>query len=303
MIRQALPDEKALIYSMWKDAFSFDDNGSIDHYFQAYYRDHQSYVLIESGVIVCSLQTREKKMELHGKVIRVNYIVGIVTLAEHRHKGYMRQLLDAVLEESRHHYLITVLQAYEPRIYEPFGFENVMDVKETTLEGTDLAFRNSVGVSMNIKAADLKQCYDRFTRYFTGYFKRSEEEFKTLVEGFYAEGGEVIGYLKDNVLEGYAFISKHEQVTRYDELCYMSSDALLRLASFGLQQSKQVILVTSPQEKIKRVFPHAVSKKRPFMMARINNPVLFESLYHVRIISAYSAFRASPLPLFNRDYQ
>lgn len=303
MIRQAKPEEKAMIYTLWKSAFAFDDNGSIDHYFARYYQDKQSYVLEENGVLVCSLQTREKVMNLYGNKLLVNYIVGVVTVEEYRRKGYMKQLLDAVLEEASHHYLITVLQAYNPSVYEPFGFETVIENKETLIRSDDLLRKNSVGVTLNAKPSEIMDCYQKFTRYFTGYFERSLEDFEIMIEGIRAEGGQILSYYQDGELKGYGFVFNDGEQTRLDEVCYLDSTALLKLVSAAAHPNKDLILVTSTKEKIRKVFPDAKSAKKPFMMAKINNAQLFEDLYHVKIISGYSAFNAFSLPLFNRDYQ
>lgn len=302
MIRQARPEEKGIIYKLWKEAFSFDDNGSIDYYFDHYYQESESIVLEAQGVIVASLQSRVKTLMLFGNALQVNYIVGVVTAEPYRRQGYMKKLLSAVLADSEKHYLFTVLQAYQPKVYESFGFETVIENKETLVTRSMLAKVNATGVSYNVKAEDALALYQKFTTHFTGYFLRTQEEMERLIEGVRAEGGEVLGVYQQQELVAYGFALKDSHGLRLDEVCYGDSNALLKLISYGLQQNEQVTFVSSTQEKVQKIIPQSHPKKVPFMMARVNQPHLFEKLYHVRIISSYSAFNAFSIPLFNRDY-
>ena len=63
------------------------------------------------------------------------------------------------------------------------------------------------------------------------------------------------------------------------------------------------MLNATTSEKIHKLFPHATKTEQPFLMARINDKELFERLYGLKILSAYSGFNVSAKPLFNRDFQ
>lgn len=303
MIRQAQDKDKGEIYRQWKTAFRDDDGGSIDFFFDYLYRNEDSVVLEEHQKIVTSLQSRPKVLRLFGNNIAVNYLVGVVTLPEFRRQGYMDQLMNAVLAESEHQYLMTVLQAYNPKVYEKYGFETVIETQESKIRASMLPVIDDYGVKEVRDPFALKACYDRFTQYFTGYFVRTIDDFNSLIESVDAEGGKIIGLYDEDDLVAYSFIYFNDAGARLDELCYDKASSLLRLISYGLRRTGEVTCVTSTSERLNRVIPGIESIRKPWLMARVNDTAHFDQLYHIKIISAYSAFNAFSIPLFNHDYQ
>lgn len=303
MIRQAKAHEKKEIHRLWQDAFSNDDNGSVDSYFDNYYRDQDSFVLVKDDEIVSTLQVRNKTLSLFDKNIRCSYIGGVLTREKYQRQGYMKQLLDHVLDEISTRDLITVLRAYDSSIYEPFGFQNVIDSCEYYINSSLVPDLGIDGIVLDPKSKDLLAVYDKFTKYFTGHFIRTEYDFDIMKKDIKAQRGSLIGYAQKGELLGYAIIEKQGSKIEILECCYDKSGTMLKLLSFVANSVSSVVLHTSSSERVNLLFPEAKMVKKPFLMARINDKQLIERLYNFRIISAYSAFHAFGRPLLNHDYQ
>lgn len=303
MIELAKPEEKEIIHRMWKQAFHHDDGGSIDSYFRHYYDPQESYVYRKDGEIVVSGQIRSKILSLHDKNIRVSYIVGLLTAPKYQGQGHMKRFMKEVLNQVSQKDLITVLMAYEPKVYDSLGFETVIETYEYNINTQWIYDFGVEGITLSPNSSDLLEVYKKFTKYFTGYFVRTENDFELMKKDIKAQGGGIIGLLENQKLVGYCVYTQHASYVEVQECCYDKSGTLLRLLSFVTKGKSRLVLRATTAEKIRKLFPNARRTKQPFMLARINDQELFERLYHLRILSAYSAFHAFGKPLFNRDYQ
>ena len=64
MIRNALESEKSTIYRIWKEMFSFDDQGYTDYYFSELFQAKDTLVYEVDGKIVSTLQKKGHVMIL-----------------------------------------------------------------------------------------------------------------------------------------------------------------------------------------------------------------------------------------------
>ena len=55
MISKALPQEKKIVYGIWKQVFAGDDGGYTDYFFRTLYKPENTLVLKESGNLVSPL--------------------------------------------------------------------------------------------------------------------------------------------------------------------------------------------------------------------------------------------------------
>lgn len=167
----------------------------------------------------------------------------------------------------------------------------------------DDALYGPFGVSVRYTIVQLLSCYRQFAAHFTGYIVRDETLMEARIRQHLAQGGTVWTYQRNRECLAYALVTVHESVAEIDECCYLDSDGLIKLLNAAFQRATQVHLTTTLAEHIRRIIPDAVVRTQPWLMARIHQRDLFRDLYHVRILYAYSAFNAFPVPLFNRDYQ
>lgn len=88
------------VRSMWKTCFQ-DTDEYIELFFSRQYKDENTLVWIEDGIVVASLQMTFYTLNVNGEKIPFYYLVGLCTLPEYRNKGYMSQLIYKAFEVMR----------------------------------------------------------------------------------------------------------------------------------------------------------------------------------------------------------
>lgn len=300
---RASATDKAILYKQWKDAFAHDDGGSIDYYFNTYYDPTECYLLKEGESILSSLHVHRHTMVLHGKRISASYIVGVLTPMEYRRKGYMKHLMDEVLDMLSHQDLVTVLQGYNPELYEPFGFEKIYRRKKIMVDNTMIPVLSSQGISYTVDPKEFQSFYREFTKHFTGYFLREQGYYEKRFGELKAEGGKVLVLKEDGVVKGYCMFSIQPKSIDIDEILYVDALSCLKMISTLLNGKEKVFLHVSEHEELTRILPGSSANLEEYMSVRINDFDLFNKLYDTRVSSARQAMALSGKPLWIHDSQ
>ncbi len=300
---KASATDKEILYKQWKEAFEHDDGGSIDHYFNAYYNPKECYLLKEGNVILSSLQVHRHILVLQGKRVEAAFIVGVLTPPEFRKKGYMKHLMDEVLDILDHQCLITVLQAYIPEIYEPFGFQKIYRRKRFTVDKSMVPVLSSQGISYAVEANVLLPFYKQFTSHFDGYFLREEGYFEKRFAELKAESDKVMILKEQGVIKGYCMFSVQQKQIDIDEILYVDAISLLKMVSTLLNGKDKVVLHVSANEDLTRIFPGSIAHLEEYMSVRINDFDLFNKLFETRASNALQAMTLGGKPLWIHDSQ
>ena len=303
MITKASTHDKTEIYRIWKSMFAFDDHGSIDFFFANYYDMCQSYVLkvdqeIVSGVCVFTLP-----MKLNSKVIDVSYLVGIFTKEQYQRQGYMKKLIDEVLDICAHNTLLTILMAYNPKVYEPFQFEPFIDHQIVQLTGSMISKVSTMNVTYQIESKQLLGAYNRFMNYFDGHKKRTVSDFDIIKKDMQAQHGKLVGYVENNEVLGYMMYIVHDQQIEILEIVYFDVDTLMRLLYFASNISYAIKVHISTKENWKSIFPKATMEKVSFLYGKINDVSLFNDLYNSSIQSISEIPSLLKKSLYFNEYQ
>lgn len=108
------------IKKLWLDSFPDEDEASTDFYFTNLYKPENTSLLVHESKVICMLQIREMELFKDGKIQKSALIVGVATNPYYQGCGYMRQLMDHVLEQSQYPFIC--IQAYNWELYQSFGF-------------------------------------------------------------------------------------------------------------------------------------------------------------------------------------
>lgn len=246
------------------------------------------YIETDNGSIVGHAQVEPRVLNLHDKAIKVSYIVDS-SLSENQ--------LSKILDELSHEEIITVMKSDQPDAYEALGFETVIDHYNYNINASSLPDFSVEGIVIDPSPEDLVSVYKRFTQHFTANFDRDTTYYKELKQHY-----SVIGIMEDDELVAYACYSQRESSVHVHECCYVKSGHIFRLLSFVSRGKNRIILTSSIYENMHRLFPDARKEKHGFLIARMNDKELFERLFHIKIISAYSGFNAFGKPLWNWDF-
>ncbi|QIK68868.1 hypothetical protein G7062_00575 [Erysipelothrix sp. HDW6C] len=238
-------------------------------------------------------QINPKILSLHGKNIKASYIV-----KSFNHGAAIEELLDRASTQE----FITLVRTDTPEQFEPHGFETVIENFEYNINATSLPEFSVEGIVLDPSDEDLVRVYNQFTQHFTGFFQRDSAYFASLKKEMHLRNGGIVGLSQEGELVAYALYEAQGTSIAVRECCYSKSGQMVRLLSFVSRGKSRVLLTASIYEHMDRVLPDIKRIKRQFILARINDKDLFERLFHIKIISAYSGFNAFGKPLWNRDF-
>ena len=177
MISKALPQEKKIVYGIWKQVFAGDDGGYTDYFFRTLYKPENTLVLKESGNIVSTLMRIPHSIMLAGHILETSMILGVATIPSYRKRGCMHELMNDVLDEVEHRELVTLIQAYNPSMYTQFGFEMVYYRRRYTVHRSQIPLCSNEGLTYKVQSQDLLDVYTAYVRRFDGFYLRTKEDF------------------------------------------------------------------------------------------------------------------------------
>lgn len=304
MIRIAREEEKQIIEKQWREIFAHDDHGHSDFYFKLAYQSPQSYVLTnDQDEIISSCQVHTHSLDFNGKTLQTSFIVGVYTLPSERNKGYMKQLLTEVLDICSYKDIFTFIQAYNPQLYIPYGFEKIYQRHVFKVEAKQVPVLSPTGVSSHVSSDQLYDLYQRFTSHFTGYFHRSKLDFNHLQQEVSSQQGKILSYQKNGKVEAYACVFAHPELVEIDELVYENATALLSILSALSNLNLPLQIAVSAKEDLKKILPMATLEVQEYTSVRLNNVDLFNELFKVHVKSAQEAFLLAKKPLWLRENQ
>lgn len=303
MLVKASPTNKNDIYRIWKDLFSHDDHGSIDFFFEHYYDDCQTYILKENNQIISGVCVFHHPIHLKNKIIEVSYLVGIFTVEKYQQQGYMKQLLSEVLDIESHQTLMTILMAYNPKVYQSFGFKPFVDHQLVKLNASMLVPVSTMNITYQISSQQLLLVYQRFMRYFDGYKVRTVEDFDNMKKDAQSQNGKLVAYVESDEVQGYMMYIVHDKQIEILEIVYFDVDTLMRLLYFASNLSQSILVHISTKENWERIFPKAQSEIKPFLYARINDVELFNDCFSTSVYSISEVLGLLRKPLYFNEYQ
>lgn len=293
MIRLAKTDEKAILYERWKQYFAHDDGGSIDDYFHYHYLNEASYVYVEGAEIVCSLSAHIHPMKLWNKDIDIVFISGVLTLPKHRHQGYMRKLMEYVCKQFSA-YPLLCLQAYEPRLYTPFGFHMMSYHYETTLSCTT-TMPTSKYHEVEVTEMSLLRVFNICMQQYDGYRIRTANSYKSLCITLKSQGYQFYG-TGDKQMQGYMQYKVTEEQVLIEELLYTNIDAYFALMQKAMSYQFPIIL-TLPSS-----LPNMEAKQQGDLMIKVMNTKLLEQRYKQQIPNEQAFLEMLKQPLYTNEY-
>jgi predicted acetyltransferase len=298
MITKANENQTEEIRAIWKICFPKEDPGYTDYFFKNLYRPENCFVYILEGKVVSCVLRNTHAMMFNGRALQTSMIVGAATLPEYRERGYMRALLNIVIDACEHSELLTLIQSEEPSLYTNFGFRTVYNRTQYTLTRADCKRTTNFGCGYNPTAIDLLKVYSAFISRFNGYYARDLEYFVKYINEIRAQGGKIVAYFngKDQI-QGYASMIPVGNELLVEELIYLDSMALTKLVNAALQEKKVVKICVSEAEDLTRIFPKAPCRTYGSTMMRLNDAELFSKLFGKRLKSVEDVVEISQKPL------
>lgn len=298
MIIQATEAHTAGMKELWKKCFTQEDPRENEFFFKAEYKPEYGYVMIEDSKVAAGACRMPHALMFNGRVLQTSMIVGVATLPEYRNRGYMKQMMETVINACEHSELITLVQAYDPSLYKPYGFEMIYNRSEYVLTRMDVKRITNFGCAYEPTPIDMLKVYSAFIRRFNGFYARNLNDFEILRKEVIARGGKVVAYYNGkNQILGYATMFRQGAYLRVEECVYLDSLSLVKLLNAALQERATVILNVSQAENLSVLFPNAGVRTAGSTMARLNNPQLFSRLFRTPVSNVQEAFALGVKPL------
>lgn len=299
VIKEAKQEQNTEIYELWKSAYPTRSKDYLDFYF-AYIFDHGSCIFLpQDDKIISSLQMNAHVLKFHGRYLQCTYIFGVATLPDYRRRGHMHYLMDAALDEISHNHLITFVEAFNPKLYAPYGFETIYDAKTYHINTRYFEKVNTKGVSHQFTSIDLYDLFQIYEKHFGCCYRRSEAYYEQFVIRNTIDHRDICVYRnKHQEICGYAVYTKNDVEVKVSEIVYLDSIALMKLLRYISDGYPDIQVSVSQSEKLEKLFPLTIPKKTGMTMARINNYELFNKLFNCSVHTPKEAFAILNKPIF-----
>lgn len=298
MIRRATNEDMDEIRALWKLCFPNTDDSYREFFTRNILDPKDCYIKVLSGKIIATLVRNKHPMMFNSKVLNVSMIMSICVHPDYRHRGYMHELMNIVLDACEHSELLTLIQTETPQMYEEFGFKTMYYRSQYQINRNDIKRITNFGCAYDPSAIDLLKAYSAYIKRFNGFYTRTLDDFVNYRKEIKACGGKIVAYYngKDQI-QGYAAMIPEKNQLKVEELVYLDSVSLAKLCNAALQEKKIVNLYVSSAEAFDRIFPEAPKKTFASTMVKLNDPKLFSKVYRNKVSTIEEAFALTSKPL------
>jgi predicted acetyltransferase len=297
-IEKGNPALTAGIKELWNICFPQEDPRYAEFFFRSVYQPEYSLAAVDGSRVVASLIRVPHVMMFNGRPLSTSMILGVCTLPQYQHQGLMHALMKIALDETEHTELVTLLQAYDPAVYQPFGFETIYRRSELVVRSEDFKRITNFGCAYEPSPVDMLKVYSAFIRRFNGFYARDLKYFEDYKKEITAEGGKIIAYYDGkNIIRGYEAILPDGLELNVEEIVYLDGMSLFKLVNAALQERPVIHLHVSASEALEQVLPVSASKTYGSTMARLNDAQMFSRMFQKKVGDVKSAFALSRKPL------
>lgn len=302
MIKEAKIQHKPEIYELWKSSYPTRSRAYLNFYFKYIFDEGKCLFLPQDNRIIASLQMNAHVMNFMGRKLECTYILGVATLPDYRRRGHMRYLMESALDEISHNHLVTLIEAFNPKLYESFGFQTVYYMKTYTINTHYFDKVTVRGVSHNVTAQELMELYQKYIKHFDGSYVRDLKYYDLLLKRSVLDHGNICVYRnKNHEITGYAIYQENSVEIKVSEIVYLDSVALMKMLKYISDGYPDVTVSVSQSEKLEKLFPLTIPKKTGITMARINNYELFNKLYNCKVHTPKEAYQILKKPVFQHE--
>ncbi len=281
MIRFALKEEKAIIKAMWEAIFPEDGQGYIDYYFDSIYHESNCLVSEDDGQIVSSLQINPKQLSIGPHVMSASYIVGICTVEEYRHQGYMQELLEVTFDFLRQRDQLVLLQTNRPEMYFQYGFEEAYFkahylIRSAHLESIESYLKVDVLTVEHINS--MVRVYADYTHKKDGFALRDDRYYHKLFEHLEVEEATCLGCFRGADFLGYLYYKRVGHIVYVPEVIYKNELALLTMLRVMATKGRMVQVSLDPSNDLDQLVKCEKKMVKPYAMVKLLDPLKLSQL-------------------------
>lgn len=272
MIRFALKEEKTQIKEMWESIFPEDGQDYIDFYFNHVYHERNCLVSEDDGQIVSSLQINPRQLSIGSHVMSASYIVGVCTLEEYRHQGYMQELLEVTFDFLRQRDQLVLLQTHNPEMYYQYGFEDAYFKTHYLIRSTNL---ESIESYLKVDALNpthipsMVRIYADYTQNRDGFALRDDSYYENLFEHLEVENAKWLGCFRGADFLGYLYYKQVGHIVYIPEVIFKNELALLTMLRVMSTKGRMIQLSLEPSIDLSKSIKIEKKVLMPYAMVKI----------------------------------
>ncbi|MEG1475172.1 MAG: GNAT family N-acetyltransferase [Longicatena sp.] len=246
-IQKATDEFLPQIKQLWKERFCEETVASTQYYFRYLYQKENCYILTSDNELITMLQLRPMDIVVNQQIEHVSFIVGVATSKEYGGVGYMKTLLHHVLSILKKSQNYTLLQAYHPALYTPFGFKETYQNRCVTLDKS--AYKKANGTfHSDYTKQELLALYTQYTKNKEGYRLRNVQDYDTLLAYKAIWNQSVLIHKTNTINDGYIIYTEDSKSCTISECIFTSEEALISMLGM-LCEKEQEICVTLDNEQ------------------------------------------------------
>lgn len=263
MVEIAKATDQKEIYEIWKEMFADDDGGYTDFFFQNVFHPQDCMIIRKDGMIAATLIRRRHDIMWNGVTRHSSMILGVATRIQYRRLGLMSSLMEACLKIVKQEDDMTMIQAYDPSLYTPFGFEMRYLRKHVQIK-RPIQIDALMGEFHKLRDYEIDQltaCYEQYAKRYDGWYVRDNAYYKLLDLEMKAQQGDIYTYvIKDRIL-GYACIYPKGDYWSVPEFIYIDEEAGKAMLSKMLEYVNELIIDVPVDETL---FGYGINKEDTF---------------------------------------
>lgn len=132
------------LYPLFEQVFGIPSHMLQDYYDRGFWNPRYCpYTIFKANRAIANVSVIPMSWMIGGEPVAAAGIQSVMTLPSERGKGYMKKLMNLVLEDLTNHYSFIFLQTETPALYEKYGFEKVEEHIFVTEAFQNTRIRNS----------------------------------------------------------------------------------------------------------------------------------------------------------------
>ena len=267
IISQASDNDYDDIKALWKQNFQDETEKSIQFYFENCYKKEHTYVLKNNNKLISVIQIVPMPTNTSPDAL---FILGVCTNSNFEGQGYMRMLLQYILEIYKDKPIY--LQAYILEIYRKFGFNASHFHKIITINAKILNYKDYQIVHDNEL---LEAYYNKFTVNYDEYRLRDNKYWDLFVKRCIAFD-DLIVIFKDN---GYMVYHENDEEIYVSEFIYLNQAAIDVMLSYFKDSDKKLIIECDLKANIDGLSEQVIT-----MMSNLNDKDIIDETKYINEI-------------------
>lgn len=214
---------------MWQNCFGDSETFMNWLFEKRFLADFSTYIKKENKM-VCCMQSYPFHIWVRGSIVKGIMLCGVCTDPSYRKQGLMTELFSETMRIlSKRGYVLAVHTPAVLKSYYSFGHFAVNRCKYIKSDAIAHFIKSSDVIEIDQNFGILYQCYELFSKQYTGCISRTMADFLLKIEDYRADGAKVIACEYNNEIKGYAVFYSTESILQAVETVAESNEVYQKL--------------------------------------------------------------------------